>query len=156
MHGSLTEREEDYLRAILEIQQNKGYARVKDISEKVGVSPPSCVEMMKKLDDKKLINYEKYGGVTLTSEGKKISMSVTERHETFRKLLEIIQVPREIAIKDAHSLEHNLEPSTILQFKRFVEFITNAPEHPRFIGRWIEMFERYCEERDALDGDNNL
>jgi hypothetical protein len=37
-----------------------------------------------------------------------------------------------------------------------VEFITNAPEHPRFIGRWIEMFERYCEERDALDGDNNL
>jgi DtxR family Mn-dependent transcriptional regulator len=149
MYSHLTEREEDYLRAILEIQQDKGFARIRDISEKVEVSPPSCVEMMKKLGGKALVVYEKYGGVTLTSEGRKIAMSVTDRHETFRRLLEIIQVPKETAIKDAHILEHHLESTTILQFKRFVDFITKAPEHPRFIGRWMDMFERYCEERDA-------
>jgi DtxR family Mn-dependent transcriptional regulator len=155
MYIDLTEREEDYLRAILEIQQDKGFARIRDISEKVGVTPPSCVEMMKKLDDKTLVNYEKYGGVTLTLEGRKIARAISDRHETFRRLLEIIQVPKETANKDAHVLEHHLEPTTILQFKRFVDFITNSPEHPRFVGRWMSMFERYCEEKDELEGNKH-
>ncbi|MFP3952285.1 MAG: metal-dependent transcriptional regulator [Candidatus Bathyarchaeia archaeon] len=153
MYKDLTEREEDYLRGILEIQRAKGYSRIRDISEKVGVTPPSAVEMMRKLDDKMLVNYEKYGGVTLTSEGRRIARAISERHETFRRFLEILQVPKETATRDAHILEHQLHPTTILQFKRFVDFITDAPEHPRFVGRWMEMFKRYCQEKSSKEKD---
>jgi DtxR family Mn-dependent transcriptional regulator len=148
MVDNLTKREEDYLRGILEVLKEKGFARIRDIAIKVSVAPPSAVEMMKKLDGKGLVVYEKYGGVTLTGQGRELAMIVSQRHETFRKLLEILQLPKGIVNRDAHILEHQLDPKTILQFKRFVDFITSSKERPRFVGRWMEMFKKFSEESD--------
>lgn len=153
MSTNLSEREEDYLRGILEILEQKGYVRIRDIAKNVGVSPPSAVEMMRKLNGKKLIVYEKYGGVTLTHKGRDIAEVISKRHETFIRFLGIILVPEELAVKDAHILEHQLDPKTILQFNRFVEFINSALDHPRFVGRWIEMFKKFCEAAENQDKD---
>ena len=45
-----TAKTEDYLEAMLELTREKGYIRVKDIADKLGVRPPSVTEMLKKLD----------------------------------------------------------------------------------------------------------
>jgi DtxR family Mn-dependent transcriptional regulator len=82
------------------------------------------VEMAKKLHGMKLVSYEKYGAVKLTEPGKEIAEFIERRHETFRKFLEVILVPEEIALKDTHILEHNLHPKTIVRFTKFVKFIT--------------------------------
>jgi DtxR family Mn-dependent transcriptional regulator len=148
MKEALTGRSEDYLRGLYEIIERKGYARIRDVARELGIQPSSAVEMMKKLDQKGLVVYEKYGGVTLTPEGEEIATAVRERHETFKRFLEIILVPKDVALKDAHVLEHRLDPKTILQFTRFVDFITGAAKHPRFVGRWIEQFRRYCEKEN--------
>ncbi|MCK4702530.1 metal-dependent transcriptional regulator [Candidatus Bathyarchaeota archaeon] len=148
MSSGLSEREEDYIRAILEVIEEKGYARIRDIANKVEVRPPSAVGMMKKLDKKKLVVYEKYGGVVFTPEGREIAIAIRNRHDTFKRFLEIILVPEDIAIKDAHILEHQLDPKTIIQFTKFVEFITRAKERPRFVSRWMEMFKKFSEEED--------
>ncbi len=151
MQESVSGRVEDYLRAVYEIIEQKGYARIKDISRELGVRPSSVVEMMRKLHDRGFVIYEKYGGITLTSQGREVAEAVEMRHNTFKKFLEIILVPEDIAAKDAHVLEHRLDSKTILQFTRFVEFITRATatDHPRFIGRWMEQFRKYCEKREA-------
>lgn len=149
MSTALSEREEDYLRGIMEVFEERGYARIRDIANRVEVSPPSAVEMMKKLDRKKLVVYEKYGGVTLTSRGQDIAKVISKRRETFIKFLEIILVPEKIALRDAHILEHQLDPKTIIQFNRFVEFITSAQERPRFVSRWVSMFEKYCDGKES-------
>jgi len=148
MKEALSGRSEDYLRGLCEIVERKGYARIRDVARELGVEPSSTVEMMKKLDRKGLVTYEKYGGITLTPKGEEIARAVRERHETFKKFLEIILVPKDIALKDAHVLEHRLDPKTILQFTRFVEFITGTPKHPRFVRRWVEQFRRYCEKEN--------
>lgn len=148
MKESLTGKSEDYLRAVYEIVERKGYARIKDIAREVGVQPPSAVEMMKKLHRKGLVLYEKYGAVTLTPQGEEIAVAVRERHQTFKRFLEIILVPEGIALKDAHILEHRLDPKTILQFTRFVQFVTSAHEHPKFVRRWLEQFKKYCEREN--------
>ncbi len=148
MKEALTGRTEDYLRGIYEIIERKGYARIKDIVRELNVRPSTVVEMMKKLDHIGLVVYEKYGGITLTSQGEEIARAVRERHETFKKFLEIILVPKNVALKDAHMLEHQLDTKTILQFTRFVEFITSAPEHPKFVKRWLEQFKRYCKTKN--------
>jgi len=145
---ALTGRTEDYLRGIHEIIGRKGYARIKDIVKELDVRPSTVVEMMKKLDQMGLVTYEKYGSITLTPQGKEIARAVRERHETFKNFLEIILVPKDVALKDAHVLEHRLDPKTILQFARFVEFITSAPKHPKFVGKWMEQFRRYCEKEN--------
>jgi len=134
MYGSASGGAEDYLRAIYEIIGRKGHARIKDVSKELNVRQPTVVEMMKKLHDRELVIYEKYGGVSLTPRGKDIAEAVKTRHDIFEKFLEIILVPEDIALKDVHVLEHSLHPKTILQFTRFVDFITHvsATGRPRF------------------------
>lgn len=149
MHQSVSGRVEDYLRTVYEIIEQKGYARIKDISRELGVRPSSVVEMMRKLHDRGFVVYEKYGGITLTSQGREVAETVEMTHDTFKKFLEVILVPEDVAAKDAHVLEHRLDSKTILQFTRFVEFITRATstDRPKFMRRWMEQFRKYCEEK---------
>jgi len=150
-HQEISGRAEDYLRCIYEVVKQRGFARVKDIARELNVKPSSVVEMASKLHRMNLIIYEKYGGIRLTERGKKLAEVIEKRHETFRKFLEIILVPKDVALKDAHILEHKLHPKTILQFTRFVEFITSHSDHPRFITKWLDEFKKYCEEKDKLE-----
>ena len=143
-HG-ISSKAEDYLRAIYEIVARKGFVRIKDLARELEVKPPTVVEMMKKLNAEKLVIYEKYGGITLTDRGREIAKIIEKRHETFREFLEILLVPKDIALKDAHILEHQLHSKTILQFSRFVDFISEHSERPMFIKRWLEEFKKYCE-----------
>ena len=149
MVEDLSTRAEDYLRGVYDIVERKGYARIKDIAVKLGVQPSSVSEMMRNLHRRGLVVYEKYGGVTLTPRGEDTAKAIVARHETFARFLKIILVPDEIALKDAHVLEHQLDPETILQFTRFVEFIEKAPERPRFVKKWLEQFRDYCEKDDG-------
>jgi len=148
LNGEISGRAEDYLRSIYEIMKRKGFARVKDIARELNVKPSSVVEMLKKLREMNLVIYEKYEGVRLTDKGKEVAEVTKRKHETFRRFLELILVPRDVALRDAHILEHKLHPKTILQFTRFVEFITNYADRPRFVTRWLEEFKRYCEKKE--------
>ena len=148
MRGTVSGRAEDYLRAVYEIIQQKGYARTNDISKQLTVQQPTVVEMMKKLHNRGFVIYEKYGGISLTPQGKDIVKVVKKRHDTFQKFLKLISVPEDIASRDADVLEHLLHPETILQFERFVDFIGHASVtgHPKFVERWMEQFKEYCEK----------
>jgi len=148
MRGSVSARAEDYLRAICVIIQQKGYARTNDISKELGVRQPTVVEMMTKLHKRGFVIYEKYGGISLTPQGKDIVKVVKKRHDTFQKFLNLISVPEDIASKDADVLEHLLHPETIHQFESFVDFIghASAAGHPKFVERWMEQFKEYCEK----------
>ena len=143
--SSFSDREEDYLLAILESLGTEGYARNRDISNRIGVRPASAVEMVRKLDRKKLVVYKRYRGVALTAMGQCIAMAVRKRRTTSVKFLELLLVPREIALKDAHILEHQLDTKTILQIERFVEFTT-------FTKSWKETFKAYCGKGGAENG----
>ena len=147
MSMEITGKAEDYLRGIYEITREKGFARIRDIANHLDVKPSSAVEMVRKLDRLQLVRYEKYGGVMLTSKGKEMAEVIEKRHETFKKFLEIILVPKNVALKDAHVLEHRLHPRTILQFSKFVDFIENAQDNPRFLKKWRSAFKRYCESK---------
>jgi DtxR family Mn-dependent transcriptional regulator len=148
MRGSVSGRAEDYLRAVYEIVQQKGYAGTNEISKELNVQQPTVVEMMKKLHNRGFVIYEKYGEISLTPQGKSIVKIVEKRHDTFQKFLKLISVPEDIASKDADVLEHLLHPETILQFERFVDFIGHAfaTGHPKFVERWMEQFKEYCEK----------
>jgi DtxR family Mn-dependent transcriptional regulator len=137
----LTRNAEDYLETIYLIVKQKGYARPKDIVAMMNVKHPSATEMIKKLSTQNLVNYEKYGEVTLTPEGEEIAKKIRRRHEIFERFLRIISVPSEIAQKDACILEHNLDSGTVKQLSKFVSFVEGHDAKPLF----IERFEKYCK-----------
>jgi DtxR family Mn-dependent transcriptional regulator len=143
----LSRKAEDYLEAIYNIAQRKGYAQIKDISSELHVSPPSVTEMMGKLAKKDLVTYEKYSGVNLTERGAGIAKTIKNRHDTFTTFLKIIMVPNEIAEKDACTLEHHLNSKTIEQFSKFVKFVKNAPLYPKWLhhfGTFIISILKIC------------
>ena len=116
----LSKRAEDYLRAILEVARGKGYARVKDVADVLNVKPPSVVEMLRKLDALGLVEYRRRDGVVLTEEGAKIAEVVKDRHDAVVALLRMIGVAENVIEEEAHVMEHELRPETILLIKRFV------------------------------------
>ena len=117
----LSENFEDYLEAILELQAKKRVARSKDIADRLDITPGAVTANLKKLAEIKLINYEPYGYITLTPEGKKIAREIESRHIFLKDFFfRMIGLEEEIAEKTACRIEHAMDRETFRKFKEFV------------------------------------
>jgi DtxR family Mn-dependent transcriptional regulator len=128
-----THREEDYLEAILHIVRKKGYARVGDIAKHLGCSAATVTEMFGRLGERKLVNYEKYGGVTLTEEGRKIGEDVDSRHKLIKSFIQMLGVTEDIADIDACEVEHSLHPETLERLQMFLDAVHKNPDRYPFL-----------------------
>ena len=127
-------RVEDYLEVIYELIQRKGYAKSIDIAERLDVTPASVTGMLQRLHGMELIVYERYRGLTLTTNGERLAKSVQQRHSTILKFLRILGIDEKIAQMDAEGIEHHVHQSTVARITRFVDF---ALEHPS----WLKAFD---------------
>ena len=118
----LSESLEDYLETILELQETKTVARSKDIAEKLDIKRGSVTGMLKKLAENGLINYEPYGYVTLTPQGKKIATEIEKRHVFLKDFfLRILKLDEAVAEKTACQMEHAMDNQTFKKLKAFIE-----------------------------------
>ena len=137
----LGKRSEDYLEAIYSLSRKKGYAKVMELAESLGVKPASVSEMLDKLSKEGYVIYKKRMHVTLTDKGVEAARKVREKRDILIKFLTAIGVPEEIAESDACALEHVLHPQTLRQLRNFVRFIESSPAvNPR----WLEHFREFC------------
>ena len=84
----ITLAEENYLKAILSISLNEdGKVSTNAIAGEIGTSAASVSDMLKKLQDKKLVKYEKYKGVSLTKKGNSFATSVIRKHRLWETFL---------------------------------------------------------------------
>ncbi len=124
----LSESLEDYLETILELQAKKTVARSKDIAEKLCIKRGSVTGMLKKLADHKLINYEPYGYVTLTPEGKKIALEIEHRHIFLKDFfIRFVKINEEDAERTACRMEHAMDKLTFKKFRDFIQKIESCP-----------------------------
>jgi len=119
--GHATFRMEDYLEAIYELVDQKGYATSVDLAECLNVSQPSVTKMMRRLDRTELIDYEKYRGIRLTEKGIKLAKSIHERHGIVSEFLRKIGVDENIANRDAEEIEHHIHPKTLRKLHDLLE-----------------------------------
>lgn len=145
--NEVTERTEDYLEAIDTVVERKGYARVKDVSDMLGVALSSVTEMFQKLSDAGYINYEKYSGVTLTEPGREIAKKTKERHNILKEFLSILGVDDTVADDDACRIEHVVHPETVDRLTIFVEFVRQKEEGPL----WLDHFKYFFETGEYIE-----
>ena len=69
-----------YLQAVASLKTDKGFARVGDIAERLGVSKSGVTSMMRSLQGRGLVAHERYGCVELTDSGRRLA----ERTESSR------------------------------------------------------------------------
>jgi len=132
---------EDYLEAIFDLDQKKKFVRVKDIAKRMDVKMPTVSSMLKTLNDRGMVNYEKYEFVELTKDGSDVGKEMRRRHEVLLKFLTgILEIEFEIADVEACKMEHTLSAATLDSLTDFMEFIQNCP---RAGESWLEYFKEY-------------
>ena len=115
------ESSEDYLEAILIMQERKGTAHSVDIADYLHYSKASVSVAMKKLRENGYIAMAKDGALTLLEPGREIAERIYERHRVLTEYFMMIGVDEETAVKDACKVEHDLSPVTFEMMKADIE-----------------------------------
>jgi len=123
----ITLAEENYLKAILSISLNEnGKVSTNAIAKEISTSAASVSDMLKKLQDKKLIKYEKYKGVELSKTGKSKAINILRKHRLWETFLVNNLGFNWSEVHDvAEQLEH-------IQSAELIDRLDTFLEHPKF------------------------
>ncbi len=110
----LTESVENYLTAILRLEDQGAAATTSELADRLEVARPSVTGMLKRLAAEDLVTHERYRGVQLTEQGRTAALQVIRRHrlvETF--LVDILGMDADKVHAEAHRLEHALSDEVV-------------------------------------------
>ena len=116
------EHVEMYLKAIWHIKERGEDVKISIIAKMLNIRQPSVVQMLKKLNAKNLVDYNK-AGVTLTDEGERIGASMMRNS----RLLEVLMDSAlKVAIDEEMvcGIEHHMN-------KQFTDALCTMLNHPR-------------------------
>ena len=116
------EHVEMYLKAIWHIKESGGDVKISTIAKMLNIRQPSVVQMLKKLNLKNLVEYNK-AGVNLTEEGERIGSSMMRNS----RLLEVLMdsaLKVEIDEEMVCGIEHHMN-------KQFTDALCTMLKHPR-------------------------
>ena len=131
-------RLEDYLETIYNLNEERGYVSVADISERLAVKPPTVSNMIRNLADKGYLLHKRYRGMRLTPLGEKVARSVIKRHRIISNLISMLGVDDDTAYLDTEGIEHHVHPSTLRKFERLAEYLQGNPQTLRAIREYTE------------------
>ena len=116
------EHVEMYLKAIWQIKEKGGQVKISTISNLLNVRQPSVVQMLKKLNESKLVNYSK-AGVSLTEQGREVGSKMMRNS----RLLEVLMdnaLKVEIDEEMVCGIEHHMK-------EHFTDALCTMLKHPR-------------------------
>jgi len=115
------ESAENYLETILILSHNGNQVRSIDIVNELEYSKPSVSVAMKNLRNKKYVEINGDGYITLTEEGRKIAESMYERHTLISDWLIFLGVDKKTAVADACRMEHAMSEMSFSAIKNHIE-----------------------------------
>jgi DtxR family Mn-dependent transcriptional regulator len=123
---NLSTTEENYIKTIYHLQQADANVSTNDVAAKLNTKAASVTDMLKRLNTKQVLNYEKYKGFSLSNEGEKVALGIVRKHRLWEFfLVEKLQFRWDEVHAIAEELEHIT--STLL-----VERLDAFLGHPKF------------------------
>ena len=120
---------EDYLEAMLMLQETQGYVRSIDVAEHLGVTKPSVSYATKRLRENGYICMDKDGLITLTPPGLEIAQRIYSRHQLLTHFFVQLGVDEQTAAEDACKAEHILSEQTLEKIRESA--LRNDAAHPQ-------------------------
>lgn len=114
---NLTKSNEDYLEAILVLEQKYGKVLSIEIAKMLNVSKPGVNRAMNILKENGLIDKSDYSEIILTSKGREIAAQVYDKHITIKSFLLKLGVSEDVAENDCCLIEHVISEETYLKMK---------------------------------------
>ncbi len=98
---------ENYLKTIYRLTTGNDKVSTSRLAQQLNCSAASVTNMLQKLSDLKLVNYEPYQGVTLTTTGNKIALETIRHHRLIELYLaEVLGYSWDKVHDEAEELEH--------------------------------------------------
>ena len=118
---TLTSSMEDYLEAVLMIQQRHGYVRCVDVAGQLGVSKPSVSRAVRELSKSGHLVKNAGGTLSLTEIGLQLAEQIYEKHRFFTERLIAAGGDPKIAEQDACNIEHAISKTSFEKLKKSME-----------------------------------
>ena len=135
------EHVEMYLKAIWHLNESNSPVKISTIAKMLHVRQPSVVQMLKKLNTKDLVEYNK-AGVSLTENGERIGSSMMRNS----RLLEVLMdsaLKVEIDEEMVCGIEHHMN-------KQFTDALCTMLNHPRKCPHTHDIpMGECCENKDS-------
>jgi DtxR family Mn-dependent transcriptional regulator len=104
---NLTASEENYIKAVFHLRGDQRQVSTNELADLLRTRPASVTDMLKKLRDKKLLQYERYQGFRLSMEGRKLALGIVRRHRLWETFLsEKLRFSWDEVHEVAEQLEH--------------------------------------------------
>lgn len=125
----LTYSEENYLKTIYHLSlNNKKGVSTNAIAMRIETKASSVTDMIKKLDEKKLVEYQKYQGVRLTDSGLMAAKMIVRKHRLWEVfLVEKLGFNWDEVHEVAEELEHIKSEQLVNKLDAFLGFPTEDP-----------------------------
>jgi len=135
------EHVEMYLKAIWHINERNDPVKISTIAKMLHVRQPSVVQMLKKLNTKDLVEYNK-AGVSLTENGERIGSSMMRNSRLLEVLLDSalkVEIDEEMVC----GIEHHMN-------KQFTDALCTMLNHPRKCPHTHDIpMGECCENKDS-------
>ncbi len=123
----LSYTEENYLKALLHLAiANPAGVGTNDLAGVLEVKPATVSDMLRKLREKKLIHYKKYGKITLTETGKLCASDIVRKHRLWETFL---HEKLDFGWEEVHELAEQLEH---IQSDLLIDKLDRYLGHPQF------------------------
>jgi DtxR family transcriptional regulator, Mn-dependent transcriptional regulator len=126
----LSYTEENYIKSIYHLgrQNVLQETSTNSIAEYLTIKPATVTSMLKRLREKKLIDYQRYGKVTLTTEGIRQALQIIRKHRLWEVfLVDKLHFTWDEVHEVAEQLEHIQSEKLITKLDAFLEFPTHDP-----------------------------
>ena len=115
--------EENYLKAIFHLSADSEVVTTNQIAGILNTKPASVTDMVKRLSEKKLVNYARYQGVSLTSSGQKVALNIIRKHRLWEYfLVEKLNFKWDEVHDMAEELEHVSSVELIDRLDEFMQY----------------------------------
>jgi DtxR family Mn-dependent transcriptional regulator len=119
---------ENHLKAIFHLQQQQGVVTTNALAAALQTRPASVTDMLKKLKEQKLLNYERYKGFKLNTEGKKAAIQVIRKHRLWEYfLVKKLQFGWDEVHEIAEEMEHISSKKLVEKLDAFLGFPETDP-----------------------------
>ncbi len=123
-----SQSEENYLKALFHLSNEREEVNVSELSANLGVSKPSANSMVKNLQQQGLVNYQKYKPLTLTEEGRKAAALIVRKHRlTEMYLVDKMGFGWEEVHEIAEQVEHIDSPKFFARMDEILQYPTEDP-----------------------------
>ena len=118
--GEVTESMEDYLEMIGRCMEEHGYVRVGALADKLNVRPSSVSKMVGRLRELGLVQFEKYGLITLTKKGDEIAAYLLWRHDVLLRFFQRLNdTGGQVSLVE--QVEHFMDQETVRNLERLLD-----------------------------------